>query len=372
MMVRNLFSKINAVAGAVAGAAMSVILFGCGSSDSGLPVMDLEADMSVENTQNPETVANFRIVLHPEVTDSTLIQYLNLVDIIDGRFYIASNNLMVFGNDGKCVSSFNHVGPGPEEYGQWDGALVDPASGDWIMTPSNMQPILKRYTQYGAFVEADTILPIQNLQSLNDGWIATNNGLRSADVTLYYLDSNFNLIDSMATPFKQRSYPSSGGKTGLQSYVKSNGRQAYIFRNDTVYDITDAHVAPEPVAVVSFGNKIVPNNYDEELPQGWYDKYIEPYYCYGSDYVLVWYKHEGRLAMRVYDFKTGELVLAMSNDVNADAPGLAIDCEGTTLYAGMPMYVKDNTFYFSISDSQMIEFTGDENANPAIFAIEIK
>ena len=62
----------------------------------------------------------------------------------------------------------------------------------------------------------------------------------------------------------------------------------------------------------------------------------------------------------------------MSNDVNADAPGLAIDCEGTTLYAGMPMYVKDNTFYFSISDSQMIEFTGDENANPAIFAIEIK
>ena len=160
MMVRNLFCTIDAVAGAVAGVAMSVILFGCGSSDSGLPVMDLEADMSVENTQNPETVANFRIVVHPEVTDSTLIQYLNLVDIIDGRFYIASNNLMVFGNDGKCVSSFNHVGPGPEEYGQWDGALVDPASGDWIMTPSNMQPILKRYTQYGAFVEADTILPV--------------------------------------------------------------------------------------------------------------------------------------------------------------------------------------------------------------------
>ncbi|MDE5553989.1 MAG: 6-bladed beta-propeller, partial [Muribaculaceae bacterium] len=357
---------------AVAGAAMSVILLGCGSGDSGLPVMNLEADMNVENTQNPETVANFKIVVHPEVTDTTLINYLNLVDIIDGKFYVASNNLMVFGIDGKCLSSFNHVGPGPEEYGQWDGALVDRKSGDWIMTPSNMQPVLKRYTQYGAFAGADTILPMQNLQYLNDGWIATNNGLSCANLTLYYLDNDFNLIDSMATPFKHRVYAAPGGKTGLQSYVKSNGCQAYILRNDTVYDITDAQVAPAPVAVASFGDKIVPNNYDEELEQGWYDKYIEPYYYYGSDYVMVFYSHEGRVAMRVYNFKSGELVLALSNNVNADAPGLAIDYDGITLYAGMPMYVSDNTFYFSISDSQMIDLTGDENANPAIFAIEIK
>ncbi|MDE6368440.1 MAG: hypothetical protein K2K94_04300, partial [Muribaculaceae bacterium] len=271
-----------------------------------------------------------------------------------------------------CLSSFNHVGPGPEEYGQWDGALVDRTSGDWIMTSSNMQPILKRYTQYGAFVETDTILPVQNLRHLNDGWIATNNELRFADLTLYYLDNDFNLIDSMATPFKNRSYPTLGGIMGLQSYLNSNGRQAYVLRNDTVFDVTDAHVAPVPIALASFGNKTVPNSFDKELDPDWYDKYIEPYYYYGSDYVMVWYWHEGRVAMRVYNFKTGKLGLALSNEMYDNIPAIAIDYEGTTLYAGMPMYVKDNTFYLSISDSQMIDLTGDENANPAIFAIEIK
>lgn len=372
MAVKNLVCKIDAVAGAVACAAMSVVLFGCSGSDSVLPVMNLEADMSAENTQNPESVANFKIVLHPEATDTSLISRLFLSDIIDGKFYINSDNKMVFDSEGRCLSSFNHVGPGPEEYARWDGALVDRTSGEWIITSSNMQPILKRYTQYGAFLGTDTILPVQNLQHLNDGWIATNNELRCADLTLYYLDNDFNLIDSMATPFKNRSYPTPGGTMGLQSYVNSNGHRAYILRSDTVYDITDAHVAPVPVAVASFGNKTVPDSFDKELEQDWYKKYIEPYYYYGSDYVLVWYLHEDRFAMRVYNFKTGELVLALSNDLNADAPGFAIDYEGTTLYAGMPMYVKDNTFYLSISDSQMIDLTGDENANPAVFAIEIK
>lgn len=354
----------------LAGAALSVLLFAC-SSGHQIPVMSPSADIDAPNTADAESVMKMTLALQPEVTDSSLISYMRVAGILDGDFYIGANNLMTFGKNGKCISSFNHVGQGPEEYGEYDSSIFDRFSRRWIMVSSSMLPVLKSYSPSGEYISTDTIISSSNLKQIKEGWIATNNGLVSPELTLYYYDRDFNLTDSVNTRFMHRVYSGNNSKTGLQCYLESNGEEAYIIRHDTVFNLTNPKVEPTPVAVVDFSAYTLPEDVDIMKQRDWYEKYVEPDYIFSKDYIMVWYRYDKKIAMRVYDIKNGNLVLALTNPLSKDKPGLEVNYDGRNFYLGSPSYVSGNTFYLTISDSQMSELTGDEDANPALMAVEV-
>ncbi len=364
MSSNNFFGGNRMISRTLTFAAATLMLFVCGACGSKSAEKEASADSAGSKGE-------IKLYIQPAVTDSSLIgRWVNLVDVFDGKIFIQSDNLMSFDRDGRCLSSFNHVGAGPEEYAMWAGAVVDPKTCDWLVMGKNGRPILKRYSQNGDFLGTKEFISADNLQPLNDGWIATNSGFVDIDLTLYYLDSELNLVDSLATPFKHRMFPVEGGTTGLPDYVQSIGDQAFIMRNDTVYDITDPHRAPVAFAVVPHINNALPTKPGEPLDPDWGTKYIIPSYLFGKDYVLVWYVHNQKAAMSIYKYNNDSPIVELSNDYSVDTPGLGFDYEGNTLY-GRPLLVKGNSFFFVVSDNQMIDVTGDENANPAIFELSL-
>lgn len=354
-------------------AALSTLLSACAGSPAGLPVMHLTADMEVSDTADPGNIMTARIALHPAVTDSTLIDYMLVAGIVDGYTYVSSDRNMVFDSEGRCVSSFSHVGQGPEEYGKWDRAVADPSTGDWLIVASGSFPEVKRYTRSGRYIRTDTLISVSNLNPTGNGWIATNNEFKNPVITLYYYDRDLNLTDSLPTRFRHRVYADgNSGFSGLPCLMGSNGEKAYIVRHDTVFDITEPKSDPRPVAITDFSEMTLPPDVDIHEVRDWYTKYIEPRYTFGSNCLMVTYTHDFRSAIRVYSMTDGRLLLALTAPANSRTNGVPIDCEGVKYYVRDPTYTHENTFYFGISDSQMSEITGDEESNPALMTVGIR
>jgi len=161
--ITNLIYTGFAMAGVVAAA--------CSRTDGHSVVLGIDLR---ENRQTGVADSIFEVVgvLHPALTDSTMLEWGEVVGVDGDRLYINDRNMMLFDmTDNSSIASFSHKGEGPEEYlAAW--YVWKTVGGDgWTVTDLRRDRILG-YDDKGDFLSATGNDSIGFIAPLGDGWIA--------------------------------------------------------------------------------------------------------------------------------------------------------------------------------------------------------
>lgn len=345
----------------------------CTSEKGGLPVIDLAANVSAENTADIDSILDVRMALHPEATDSTLISSLDLSGIVDGNYFVYSfgGNMMVFAQDGKCLYSYDRKGNGPGEYGSYASPKADKSTKGWAAF-SNTQPKVFTYTMSGEFTGCDT-LPVRGIPTaLGNGWVVGSNSFINDTISYYYYNDKFLITDSLKTGMLYKVFRDYDSSTTFGPNISSTGNLATVYWNDTIYDITDPAAGLRPLAAVNLGAFGMPWEFNQAQNQDKIDSYIDAKIFSTATHYLVWMRYDHKLYAQFYD-KAGSMLASISAPIEKGQPyGVPFSFNGSTIYLSPAYFTTDGTFYFRASDATMSELTGKEESNPALFAITIK
>lgn len=347
-----------------------------GDASRDLVTFDLIGNYDAPDTDNFQDVADIRLAMNPVLSDSTLIDRINLCGIVDGCYYICSKRNMIFEPDGSCVTSFMRNGNGPGEHGMSRDHWADVRTGGWAIATFYDNSIYN-YTFDGVFTGKDTVIAVDNIYPRPDGWLGVKGaGHDKSPTKFYYFDYDWRLVDSVMTSHVQNVYVfqvSDFPVIAVDPFdvVPSPSRVIYC-ENDTVFDVSSSSDRLKPVAAVATGGKCRPD--DVNPFQAAPDEYLR-YKIYTTDKhaLIMCNGYKGRTVMQVYDLRDGNLVLSLSNDYTAEsAVGIPVEYKGHKLLMNPLPYTTDDTFYFWAPTDAMSELTGDEEANPAIFALTMK
>lgn len=353
-------------------AATLVLLASCSSGTDSIPVIDLASNVNVADTENSDEILEVKLALNPEVTDTTLIGGISLSGISGDFFYISDDDhMMVFDKDGKCVYAFSRKGNGPGEYGQYAYARLNPATNGWAAF-SLQSPKVYNYSPSGEFTGSDTLPEVSVPDYAAGRWIGRSGSQASDTITMYYYNERFELTDTVRTPLLYQIFDNNGWKIAFGPSISSYGSQATMYWNDTVYNVTDPKAGLRPEASVNLGDLRMPA---EMRGRGGEESgaYIEATIHTTAGHYMAWINYDNRLFAQFYDRKSGRLIASLSCQRDPDKPyGVPFSYEGKTVYLAPAYFTTDDAFYFTASDATMSELTGDEEANPAIFSIQIK
>lgn len=345
---------------------LTFLMSACGV-EAELPRYDVAGNLDASST--PAAIIRAEMLLHPEVTDTTLLRSINLRGVNGDRYYLASRNtLMVFGPDGRCISSFSREGNGPGEYVNPKCVWARKSTGGWAVGvwPDRMM----NYSIDGTFTGTDTIGDVSSLMPLGRGWIATNSSLKDTDVVLYYFDSEWHLTDSLVTPVKHRVYEIPGGYASFNPTLITCGDRAVIEQNDTLFDVSSPAAGRIPVGVINLGDKkrpadMSPAEYDEE------GRYITPGFAMTDRHLMVSFYYAGTNYIQIFSMPDGAIKASMSFNPDPERLGLPVEYDGQTIGIVPTGYTDGSTFYFGASDATMSRLTGLEDSNPALFGVKI-
>lgn len=342
-----------------------------GNTDS-IPCLDIASNIETPNPDDQTAVFDLSMALNPAVTDSTLLSRMNILGgIIDGNYYIDSGRMMIFNPSGKCISSFDRRGNGPGEYGSYASFVGDPSTKDWLACSGTDDRIFK-YSSTGEFEGCDTLPGVSFLDPVGNRFIARNSGLTEENVKIFYFNDKIELIDSLDTHLKFKIIEFEGGKSAFGPGKAICGNEILINWNDTIFDVSDPGAGCIPVTSISLGQYRAPDDFDPLADPEKKNLYINTSIMATDRHYMVWFGLENRLYYQFYERSTGNLVASMSTDVNSDSRGIPFDYDGQTVMLSPARYSTSDTFYFWASDASMTELTGNEDANPAIFALKLK
>ena len=353
-------------------------------ANDGFVVLDIVGNMDADNTDNFDEIADVKMMFHPELTDSTQIGGFSIRGIIDNRFYVYYNRMMIFDQNGKCISSFDRSGGGPGEYQypwiKW-GA---PYNGDWMVyepaiVNKNHRNVIFSYSASGSFIGNDTIKQMFLNRDLlvpykKEGWIAAvvQNG---KDIKIEKYDTAWNLTDTIITPFvadEITSVRDSKYKWVVQPSLPVSTSQNYILYKDTVYepDFTASKLTPK--IALRLGDFKTPDNY---CPYDSTGDYINPAVYLTQRHALVTYNHNDECVVQFYDRSNGELVASFRTPYDPKERayrGVMMKCAGEEIKLRPLDYTTDDTFFFNADSETMSEITGDMEANPAMYSVKLK
>lgn len=347
----------------IAAAAMAV---DCSHGPKELPVFKFVDDFSTANNLDALRAS---LVLKPEVTDSSLIKSPNLRGIHDGVYYIAGDRLMTFRADGKLVSSFTRNGNGPGEWGNAYNVatqLVNPATGNWDVLLYDGKKTT--YTIDGRFVGTDSVGRPSAINSFRNGFIAANQAMPDTVIVLSYLDSNMKATDSLNTGYRHRVYEFPGGMSSWNPTLKSTGKNAYFISwSDTVYNVSSPAKRLEAIGFIDINGLGIPESVSPSDPKKDYLRFLS----YITDNALMLFAGwDEKIHLRVYYLATGRLLAAYSCPT-ADFRGIPFEIDGKTINLMPSAFTTADAFYFYATDSEMTEFTGNEDSNPAFFEVKL-
>lgn len=170
----------------VISAVLNVIMSACaGSGDNvGIIRVDLRDSHAVGVADSIFEVAG---VLHPVLTDSTMLEWGEVVGVAGDRFYVHDRNMLLFDMaDNSCIASFNRKGEGPEEYIAAWYVWKTAGSDGWTVTDLRRDRILC-YDSKGDFLSATTNDSIGFIAPLGDGWIAECEFAEGAPPKRYFI-----------------------------------------------------------------------------------------------------------------------------------------------------------------------------------------
>lgn len=338
----------------------------CSHGSKELPVYKFVDDFSASNNID---ALHATLVLNPEVTDSSLIKSPNLRGIHDGVYYIANDRLMTFRADGKLVGSFTRNGNGPGEWGNAYNVakqLVNPATGNWDVLLYDGKKMT--YTVDGQFVGTDSVGRPSAINPFRNGFIAANRALPNTDIVIKYLDSKMNATDSLNTGYPNRVYEFPGGMSSWNPKLASTGKNAYFISwFDTIYNVSSPAKGLEAIGFIDINGLGMPESVS---PSGPHKDYLNYSYYITDNSLMLFARWYDKFHIRFYDLATGSMLAAYSCPI-ADFRGIPMEIDGKTIDLLPSAFTTADAFYFYASDSEMAEFTGNEDSNPALFEIKL-
>lgn len=365
------------------GAACLMAIASCThTSRDELVTFNFAANYDAPDTEDPESVIDLKMALNPEVTDSTLIRELGLCGIIDDTYYIYSgNNIypggeMAFDASGKCLVSFDRSGAGPGEHSRVNSCWADASTKGWAVI--TLFDDIYNYTFDGKFVGKDSIMQMNYIYPRPDGWIGLNaSAFKERPTTFYYFDNTWQLTDSIVTPHTNRSWPyevQPGFVTTVAESVDLSLSTSSILyaHNDTVYDVTSPAEGIRPIAAINSEGKRRPA--DMNIMDASDGEYLYYYVYMTKNHAMLFsWNYNNRTVMQIYDRHDGKLLYSASDKfTDYEHVGVPFEYNSHKVILKPVNYTTDDRFFLSASSEVMSEITGDEDANPALFSIQIK
>ncbi len=357
-----------------AAAAVSLALAACsgGSGNSSIPTIDLAAAIGAPTPDDAADLLEVKMVLSPEVTDSTLLgASSSLCGIIDDHYYVSSNRTMVFDADGKCLLSFDRKGNGPGEYGNYASFRVNRANKGWLAFTGTPPYSYFSYSASGEFLGKGDLDGLVFPAPIGNRWICKRPGIDSPQLVLYYLDAELQVTDSVATPLYSKVYEIPGGKSAISPNISVSGDQALMYWNDSIYNVTSGC---QPIAAVDLGTYRMPDSFNPYEGNNFehLKDYLDANLYFTKHHFLLWARYDNKSIACFYSRATGKPVAILSGTKEGIPGVLFPDGNGGTISLMPTSFSTDDTFYFCASDAAMSELTGNEDANPAYFSVKIR
>ena len=345
------------------GGALAAMACACSKPESPeIPTLNIAANINCENKGSLNDIFDFKGILEPELTDSTLLSYADVRGIYGDNIYIQEDNrLMVFNMaDGKCVSSIDRTGQGPEDYVMLYFAYPSPGNGDWVAWDIRDHKIV-RYKPDGEFAGAypadiECICP-----DGNNRWAAQKNVAEGENQVIYIYDDNFVLTDSIETPLKRYFM--------TVNRIFPFNEQPSLPAGDTLYVVTLQNKFT-PAVAFSLGSYLSPNYKENEFDKmiAERNKYI--YYSFvGAGKVAgIIYQFDNKRTLQFYSLADNSLLFSLSAPADEFFEGFTFDAGGMT-YKVVPVehQPSDDTFFFRLADDDT-----DAESNPKIMMLKLK
>lgn len=348
---------------AIASAAVVAVMASCsGSVDSGLTTIDIAANVGCADKGSLNDFFDVTAVVHPEFTDSSMIQYPGVMGTFGDRIYILDNNrLMTFSMaDGRCLSSFDHTGNGPGEYIMLYFCYPSPDNGDWIAFDMRSNRIL-HYTPEGVHL-ASYPANIGNICPNGNGWAGPEDVPDGANQVVYLYNEKMELTDSIATTIPRH-------------YLKSNLFEPYLgsaslVAGDTLYCVTDDRRFL-PTMAFNLGQYAKPIYTEDEVDRMIEEmsKYINFNFEGVEGLASIAYKYDKKLTLQLYDTADGSLLYSEICDVSSgySSAGFKLEVDGETVLVGPTGIATDDSLFFMSNPNE-----GDEDVNPTIYRLTVK
>lgn len=357
----------------LAPAAAILLLTACGSNSSNeLVTVNIEENIGAADSRSDRVKAE--IILQPEFTDSTMLRHPNVTALRDGKAYVVDvNQLMTFDlSNGRCATSFNRAGQGPEEYTRPRSISVT-GKGDWTLFDLARHDIMS-FTPGGQLLYQRNNDSIQNFACVDNGWAAIQFGTGDKGNLLFY-SPDWQLEAMVEAPVGRRTAKiADGNMTVSEGKTLMSTADAISFvDNDTIYTVDAADRTCQAAVALYTGKYRFPDlrtiTTQAQFMEAQATKVKTSSFC-TKDYVLVITALERDAQMMIFSRKDGKLV--MNVNVNKEARAFPIEVDGKVYDCSPSSYADGNIFYLWTTADAMIEATGDENANPALVKLEIK
>lgn len=325
------------------------------------------------NLDAPDNLSRLEIELAmiPEFTDSTMIRFMDVAGVHEGLTYIFSKNNMTFKEDGACAGSFNSQGQGPGEWMDEKAMVVNPMNGNWEVLDWSMRVF--SYTPEGVFSGCDTLgIKIGSICENGRGWVCSSGPFSDDEITLYYLNSGWEVTDSVKTGFAQEVYIFPNGRAAFSPKFCWTGKEVLYMRGDTIYDITDPKNCLTALGMVDVGSHTKPAEANPTNAGEFMDVWLNPVLEATEDAVMLRYNFAGKSGFRFFDRESGELLGCFTGSIADKEGGLPYEHGGKRYFLQPIGLTHEGWFYFSANEGLMSEMTGEEDVNPGLFRVRVK
>ena len=350
----------------------AIILGACTRESSDrLVTIDIAANLHCDDTGDLTTLMQPEWAFIPELTDSTMLGYPQVVGFDGNIVYLNEQTRMLRydGNSGKCLSSFDNSGEGPGHYlPELLSAYKVPIKSEWMVYEYNS---MMRYlfTAEGTPLSETNVGEKFTILPCGDGWLTLNERTASKKV-FTRLSPDFEVIDSIVAPF-----PTHVMKEGISHspLLSVAGKNVIFLETDAPAD-TLFTFGPtggmKPLAAIELGNIKMPQFESYETYKAEKDKYLWYQLTVAGNLAIVFYNFDGKYTVQIYSLTDGMLKYSHAS-TTIETAGLPFEIDGNTVY-GFPMnFNGDDAMYIIVPGEFTASVTGHDESNPMIIKVRV-
>jgi hypothetical protein len=350
-----------------------------------LPVLNLaeQIEANVPDTFTWNSIQKKVTFIPLETTKASILGFPRLCYVDDGMILISdgkTENILLFNNEGKCISHFNHKGNGPGEYCYLSGIFFN-SSDSIIQVYDDEYKKWLSYTSKGVFVRSLSTKDRFHgrIRYSKNNRIITRNLSGNARVSI--LDNDLHLIEEVFPYDPSVTYKEKNTIIGFGN--NSHTKDIMLYNNsvetDTVYAFSDSNVWP--LFIVDKGDYVIPKSERSDYFKAFLE--LNPTYPKDfsidafSNYVLMQYHYYGLYVAELWDLPSGKILsrCSLRNVVTKEkfSAGFSYTLPSGNVIHTLPEYVTQHRLVFVLSpEGLMDDIPGlKEDDNPVLMILEI-
>lgn len=354
-------------------------------SNKSLPILNLAGniDKNIPDTFTWNSLQKKVTFIPLETTEATLLGNSSVRYVDDGVILISdskTDNILLFNNDGSCISHFNHKGNGPGEYFNVSGLYYNPSD-------STVHVYDSQYRNWITYNSKGVLISSISTKKMFNGVVTYCNGNRiitrnlSGKSRLSLFDKDFHLIKAVfpldSTQSHQEQWPINCFSN--TSWTKDIMLYTNTVETDTVWAFSDTAVCP--LFIVDKGKYVIPDAERSDYFKAFlnlnptYPK--EFHFDAFSNQVLMKYLYKGLEVAELWDLSSGKIISrhSLRNVVTKEvfSDGFAYTLPSRHVIHMLPAYVTKHKLVFQLSPEDLMDDIPGlkEDDNPVLMILEI-